>query len=58
MDRAFVYKIGENSKVNKKVFEIIIIRDNNLNAFAAPGGIIGINVAYLSILITKPSLRL
>ena len=39
----FVYKIGENSKVNKKVFEIIIIRDNNLNAFAAPGGIIGIN---------------
>ena len=39
----FIYKIGENSKVNKKTFEILLIRDNNLNAFAAPGGIIGIN---------------
>lgn len=39
----FIYKIGENSKVSKKTFEILLIRDNNLNAFAAPGGIIGIN---------------
>ena len=39
----FVYKIGENSKVNKKTFEVLLIEDNNLNAFAAPGGIIGIN---------------
>ena len=39
----FVYKIGEVSKVNKKSFEILLIEDNSLNAFAAPGGIIGIN---------------
>ncbi len=39
----FIYKIGESSKVQKKAFEILVIEDNNLNAFAAPGGIIGIN---------------
>ena len=39
----FIYKIGEFSKVNKKAFELLIIEDNNLNAFAAPGGIIGVN---------------
>ena len=39
----FVYKIGEQSKVNKKAFELILIEDNSLNAFAAPGGIIGVN---------------
>ena len=39
----FVYKIGEQSKVNKKAFELLIIEDNTLNAFAAPGGIIGVN---------------
>ena len=39
----FIYKIGEKSKVSKKTFEILLIRDNNLNAFAAPGGIIGVN---------------
>lgn len=39
----FIYKIGESSKVNKKAFELLIIKDNNLNAFAAPGGIIGVN---------------
>ena len=39
----FIYKIGEKSKVNKKAFELLIIEDNNLNAFAAPGGIIGVN---------------
>ena len=39
----FIYKIGESSKVNKKAFEVLIIEDNNLNAFAAPGGIIGVN---------------
>ena len=39
----FVYKIGEQSKVSKKAFELILIEDNSLNAFAAPGGIIGVN---------------
>ena len=39
----FVYKIGEQSKVSKKAFELILIEDNSLNAFAAPGGIIGAN---------------
>ena len=39
----FIYKIGEQSKVSKKAFELIIIEDNSLNAFAAPGGIIGVN---------------
>ena len=27
----FVYKIGEQSKVNKKAFELLIIEDNTLN---------------------------
>ena len=39
----FIYKIGEKSKVNKKAFELLVIEDNSLNAFAAPGGIIGVN---------------
>ena len=39
----FIYKIGEKSKVSNKTFEVLLIRDNNLNAFAAPGGIIGVN---------------
>ena len=39
----FIYKIGEQSKVSKKAFEVILIEDNSLNAFAAPGGIIGVN---------------
>ena len=39
----FIYKIGEQSKVNKKAFELLIIEDNSLNAFAAPGGIICVN---------------
>ena len=39
----FIYKIGEQSKVSKKAFELLIIEDNSLNAFAAPGGIIGVN---------------
>ena len=39
----FVYKVGEQSKVSKKAFELILIEDNSLNAFAAPGGIIGVN---------------
>ena len=39
----FIYKIGEKSKVSNKTFEVLLIRDINLNAFAAPGGIIGVN---------------
>ena len=32
-----------NLESSKKAFEVLVIEDNNLNAFAAPGGIIGIN---------------
>ena len=54
----FIYKIGEKSKVNKKAFELLIIEDNNLNAFAAPGGIIGVMQVYLNTLTTKLNLLL
>ena len=36
-------KLVKKAKLNKKAFELLIIEDNNLNAFAAPGGIIGVN---------------
>ncbi len=38
-----IYRLSEYSQVNDRYFTILLIDDNSLNAFAAPGGIIGIN---------------
>ncbi len=38
-----VYRLSEYSQVKDRDFNILLIDDNSLNAFAAPGGIIGIN---------------
>ena len=39
----FIYRISESSEVRDRRYEIIILDDASINAFAAPGGIIGIN---------------
>ena len=38
-----IYRLSEFSQVNDRYFTILLIDDDSLNAFAAPGGIIGIN---------------
>ena len=38
-----LYKLSENSEVQDRRFEFIVFK-TNINAFAAPGGIIGINL--------------
>jgi len=38
-----IYRLSEYSEVKDRQFNILIIDDNSLNAFAAPGGIIGVN---------------
>ena len=38
-----IYRLSEYSQVNDRYFTILLIDDDSLNAFAAPGGIIGIN---------------
>ena len=38
-----IYRLSEYSQVNDRYFKILLIDDDSLNAFAAPGGIIGIN---------------
>ena len=38
-----VYRISETSRVQNREFKVVLIDDKSLNAFAAPGGIIGIN---------------
>ena len=39
----FIYRISETSEVRDRRYEFIILDDASINAFAAPGGIIGIN---------------
>jgi predicted Zn-dependent protease len=39
----FIYRISETSEVRDRRYEFIILDDPSINAFAAPGGIIGIN---------------
>ena len=39
----FMYRISETSEVRDRRYEFIILDDASINAFAAPGGIIGIN---------------
>ena len=38
-----VYRLSETSQVEDRDFSIVLIDDKSLNAFAAPGGIIGVN---------------
>ena len=38
-----IYKISETSLVKDRDFKLVLIDDRSLNAFAAPGGIIGVN---------------
>ena len=38
-----VYSLSEYSQVKDRNFNVLLIDDNSLNAFAAPGGVIGIN---------------
>ena len=38
-----LYRLSETSLVNDRNFTVILIDDSSLNAFAAPGGIVGIN---------------
>ena len=38
-----IYRLSEYSQVANRSFNILLIDDNSLNAFAAPGGIIGVN---------------
>ena len=37
------YRLSEYSEVKDRRFTLLLIDDNSLNAFAAPGGVIGIN---------------
>jgi len=39
-----IYRISETSEVRDRRFEFIVLEDKAINAFAAPGGIIGINL--------------
>ena len=38
-----IYRLSEYSQVNDRYFSVLLIDDSSLNAFAAPGGIIGVN---------------
>tara|TARA_B100001540_G_scaffold114076_1_gene102191 strand:+ start:422 stop:1858 length:1437 start_codon:yes stop_codon:yes gene_type:complete len=38
-----IYRLSEYSQVKDRYFKILLIDDDSLNAFAAPGGIIGVN---------------
>ena len=38
-----IYRISETSALSERSFNVVLIDDKTLNAFAAPGGIIGIN---------------
>lgn len=39
-----IYRLSETSEVRDRRFEFVILEDMTINAFAAPGGIIGINI--------------
>ena len=38
-----IYRLSETSEVVDREFTIILIDEKSLNAFAAPGGVIGVN---------------
>ena len=37
------YRLSEYSEVKDRIFTVLLIDDDSLNAFAAPGGVIGVN---------------
>ena len=39
-----LYRLSEDSEVQDRRFEFLVLQDRSINAFAAPGGIIGINL--------------
>lgn len=43
-----IYKLASNSQLSDRRLDIVLIRNPTLNAFAAPGGIIGIHHGLLS----------
>ena len=55
-----LYRLSETSLVADRDFTVILIDDPSLNAFAAPGGIVGINGGLFlnaCLLYTSPSPR-
>ena len=40
---SLIYRLASNSQVKDRRFEILLLDNKQLNAFAVPGGIIGIN---------------
>ncbi|GGJ80997.1 M48 family metalloprotease [Pseudomonas matsuisoli] len=38
-----VYRLAETSQVQDRRFEFVLLRSDQINAFAAPGGIVGVN---------------
>ena len=42
-----IYRISETSEVRDRRYEFVVIDDSSINAFAAPGGIIGINKGFV-----------
>ena len=38
-----IYRLSETSQVKDRLFTIVLIDEKSLNAFAAPGGVIGVN---------------
>ena len=38
-----IYRLSETSQVKDRQFTIVLIDEKSLNAFAAPGGVIGVN---------------
>ena len=43
-----IYRLSEYSQVKDRYFKVLLIDDKSLNAFAAPGGIIGVNGGLFS----------
>ena len=39
-----LYRLSEDSEVQDRRFEFLVLQDKSINAFAAPGGIIGVNL--------------
>ena len=42
-----IYRVGEYSQLEDHRLEVVLIEDKKINAFAAPGGVIGINAGLI-----------
>ena len=42
-----IYRLSEYSQVKDRYFKVLLIDDKSLNAFAAPGGIIGLSLIHI-----------